>query len=437
MSEPIITVENLSKCYRIGAKEQGYKTIREVILDGFKAPIRNLRQLRGLTKFNSSGSIQAGQKNASDVFWALKDVSFEVEHGEVLGIIGRNGAGKTTLLKVLSRITEPTAGDVKIYGRVSSLLEVGTGFHPELTGRENIYLNAAILGMRKTEIEQKFDEIVSFAEIERFIDTPVKRYSSGMYVRLAFAVAAHLEPDILIVDEVLAVGDAAFQKKSLGKMDEVSKSGRTILFVSHNMSAISSLCSQTLVLREGRVEAIGGTNGVIKDYMRDIGSAASIPVTERIDRIGQGRLRFTDFWFEGPQTGSTISSGEPSSFFMKVSNKTFRDLKARLALSVKSLKGEPLLLCDTGMRDQTLIIPSSSEEVVACKLGNLPLREGEYLVNIAAFVEDEPEDWIAPVAKITVSPSRLDGKQLGEEFPVFADFGWSVLRTGKEENERL
>jgi lipopolysaccharide transport system ATP-binding protein len=437
MSEPIITVENLSKCYRIGAKEQGYKTFREVILDGFKAPIRNLRQLRGLTKFDSSGSSQAGQKNASDIVWALRNVSFEVEQGEVLGIIGRNGAGKTTLLKVLSRITEPTSGDVKIYGRVSSLLEVGTGFHPELTGRENIYLNAAILGMRKTEIEQKFDEIVSFAEIERFIDTPVKRYSSGMYVRLAFAVAAHLEPEILIVDEVLAVGDAAFQKKSLGKMDEVSKSGRTILFVSHNMSAISSLCSQTLVLREGQVEAIGGTNGIIKDYMRDIGSAASIPVTERIDRIGRGRLRFTEFWFEGSQTGSAMSSGEASSFFMKISNKTFRDLKTRLALSVRSLKDEPLLLCDTGMSDQTLTIPSSSEELVACKLGNLPLREGQYLVNIAAFVEDEPEDWIAPVAKITISPSRLDVRQVGEEFPVFADFGWSILRAGKEENERL
>ncbi|MBU4288994.1 MAG: ABC transporter ATP-binding protein [Proteobacteria bacterium] len=207
--------------------------------------------------------------SSDDTIWALRDVSFEVNQGEVIGIIGRNGAGKSTLLKILSRITEPTSGDVKLYGRVSSLLEVGTGFHPELTGRENIYLNGAILGMRKTEIARKFDEIVEFAEIEKFMDTPVKRYSSGMYVRLAFAVAAHLEPEILLVDEVLAVGDIPFQKKCLGKMSDVAKGGRTVLFVSHNMQAIQKLCTRVIILHEGRVVMDGPTDEATSKYLGD------------------------------------------------------------------------------------------------------------------------------------------------------------------------
>ena len=236
MSETIVSVEKLSKRYRIGAREQGYRTFREAIIDGLMGPVRNFKRLRKLTNFNDTKQNQiAGSSLADpdvdntpdDVIWALKDISFEVKRGEVVGIIGRNGAGKSTLLKILSRITEPTAGVVSLYGRISSLLEVGTGFHPELTGRENIFLNGAILGMRKVEIERKFDEIVAFADIEKFIDTPVKRYSSGMYVRLAFAVAANLEPEILIVDEVLAVGDVAFQKKCMGKMSDVAKEGRS------------------------------------------------------------------------------------------------------------------------------------------------------------------------------------------------------------------
>jgi lipopolysaccharide transport system ATP-binding protein len=276
MVEPIITVENLSKRYRIGAKEQGYKTFREVITDGITAPIKNLKRLRKLTKFddvetshsNPNPVSSAGKPAEDDIIWALKDVSFEVKEGEILGIIGRNGAGKSTLLKVLSRITEPTAGDVKIYGRISSLLEVGTGFHPELTGRENIFLNGAILGMRKEEIKRKFDEIVAFAETERFIDTPVKYYSSGMYVRLAFAVAAHLEPEILLVDEVLAVGDAAFQKKCLGKMGNVAKEGRTVLFVSHNMTAIKSLCKRAILLDKGMVVEAAEAGAVVDIYLK-------------------------------------------------------------------------------------------------------------------------------------------------------------------------
>lgn len=258
MSNPIIRVNNLSKRYRIGAAEKGYKTFREVLVDGISAPFRNLGRLRSLTRFKNG--------DEADVIWALKDVSFEVSEGEVLGIIGRNGAGKTTILKILSRITEPTSGYAELHGRVSSLLEVGTGFHPELTGRENIFLNGAILGMRKKEIEQKFDDIVDFAEIEKFLDTPVKRYSSGMYVRLAFAIAAHLEPEILLVDEVLAVGDIAFQKKCLGKMEEVAKGGRTVLFISHNMGAIRSLCQSAIWLDNGQIVKKGPVDEVVRDY---------------------------------------------------------------------------------------------------------------------------------------------------------------------------
>ncbi|MGC9324085.1 MAG: ABC transporter ATP-binding protein [Desulfomonilia bacterium] len=274
MAEPIITIDRLSKKYRIGAREMKGRTFREAVMDAFTAPVRNFRRLRQLTRFDDADSGGAapgtGTTAASpgDVIWALKDVSFEVQPGEVVGIIGRNGAGKSTLLKILSRITEPSSGEVKLYGRVSSLLEVGTGFHPELTGRENIYLNGTILGMRKTEIDVKFDEIVAFSEIEKFLDTPVKRYSSGMYVRLAFALAAHLDPDILLVDEVLAVGDATFQKKCLGKMHDISsQEGRTILFVSHNMPAVRKFCHRGILLDSGRINLDDEAGIVISHYL--------------------------------------------------------------------------------------------------------------------------------------------------------------------------
>jgi lipopolysaccharide transport system ATP-binding protein len=258
MSDIAIKCEGLSKRYKIGERES-YKSLRDSLANAFGAPARRLRAaLRGSNGKN-------GQEEAA--FWALKDVSFEVEEGEVVGIIGRNGAGKSTLLKILSRVTEPTGGYADIYGRVGSLLEVGTGFHPELTGRENIFLNGAILGMSRSEIKSKFDEIVAFAEVEKFIDTPVKRYSSGMYVRLAFGVAAYLEPEVLIVDEVLAVGDAQFQKKCLGKMGNVAKEGRTVLFVSHNMAAVKSLCKRVIQLDAGMVVSVGEAAEVISNYL--------------------------------------------------------------------------------------------------------------------------------------------------------------------------
>jgi len=260
MATPIIKVENISKLYRLGKKDERSPTLIQAVTRFASSPLHNFRQLRSLTNFDDAA-------NATDILWALRDVSFEVAQGEVVGLIGHNGAGKSTLLKILSRIMPPTKGQAKIHGRLASLLEVGTGFHPELSGRDNIFLNGAILGMTRKEIARKFDEIVAFSEIEKFIDTPVKRYSSGMYVRLAFAVAAHLEPEILIIDEVLAVGDAAFQKKCLGKIKDVAGAGRTVLFVSHNMSAVSALCTKAILMKHGQTPGPIEVEKAVADYL--------------------------------------------------------------------------------------------------------------------------------------------------------------------------
>lgn len=288
MSDIAIRVESLSKAYRIGLKEQRHETLMGAMASFVRSPWENFRNVRKLSRFNDAKQDSASQLSPfnshssaippsafspqpSDVIWALRDISFQVKQGEVLGIIGRNGAGKSTLLKILARITEPTSGRATIYGRVGSLLEVGTGFHPDLTGRENVYLNGTILGMRKNEVDARFEEIVDFSGVEKFIDTPVKRYSSGMRVRLAFAVAANLEPEILIIDEVLAVGDAAFQGKCLGKMGDVARSGRTILFVSHNMAAVSNLCSRLLWLNNGDLQFSGAVEDGLRGYLDDLG----------------------------------------------------------------------------------------------------------------------------------------------------------------------
>ncbi len=276
-SEYAVQVENITKIYRIGVKQQLRDNVSAVIFDFLKKPLNNFRKYRSLYRFEDVlKANEADMAKHEDVLWALRDVSFNVKVGEVVGIIGRNGAGKSTLLKIISRITYPTDGRAVIRGRISSLLEVGTGFHQELTGRENIYLNGTILGMRKQEIDEKLDDIIEFSGIERFIDTPVKRYSSGMRVRLAFSVAAHLEPDILIIDEVLAVGDADFQEKCLNKMDDVGKSGRTVLFVSHNMKAVSRLCSRSLLLEDGRVVADGQSAQIVNLYLKsDLGTTGA------------------------------------------------------------------------------------------------------------------------------------------------------------------
>ena len=286
MSDIAIRVEGLGKQFRIGSPER-YRTLRDTLTDTFTAPFRFLRN-------GGSGS------PPEETIWALKDVSFDVKVGEVVGIIGRNGSGKSTLLKILSRITEPTEGHAEIHGRVGSLLEVGTGFHPELTGRENIFLNGAILGMNKAEIRRKFDEIVAFSEVDKFIDTPVKHYSSGMYLRLAFAVAAHMEPEILIVDEVLAVGDVAFQKKCLGKMSDVAGEGRTVLFVSHNMGAIQKLCSKALWLQAGELAAQGESGPVIRQYLGgEASNFGSLDERGRTSRPVRAIVR--DAWLEKEQ----------------------------------------------------------------------------------------------------------------------------------------
>ena len=300
MSEFAIGVEGLSKKYRIGEKATSYKTLRETLTAPFR--LNGKGSLFGRANDNKSPG-----SNGNKTFWALKDVSFEVNAGEVVAIIGRNGAGKSTLLKVLSRITEPTSGHADIRGRVGSLLEVGTGFHPELTGKENIFLNGAILGMKRKELLQKIDEIVAFAEVEQFIDTPVKHYSSGMYLRLAFAVAAHLEPEILLVDEVLAVGDATFQKKCLGKMGEVAEQGRTVLFVSHNMSAVKELCSRGILLDHGQVQYDGRANDCISEYYKRLDSES---LKNKPDNLAASEIRTGPVQVQG-NYGAKVFAGNP------------------------------------------------------------------------------------------------------------------------------
>ena len=292
MSDIAVSVEGLGKRYRISHQRDRYGRLTESLSGAVRAPFDRLR---------GTG------RDTSESISALDDVSFEVRRGEVLGVIGRNGAGKTTLLKILSRITEPTSGSAELHGRVASLLEVGTGFHPELTGRENIYLSGSILGMRRREIDQKFDEIVAFSEVGQFLDTPVKRFSSGMNVRLGFAVAAHLETEILIIDEVLAVGDAAFQRKCLAKMDDVSNEGRTVLFVSHNMPAVESLCTSGLLLERGKVAAAGTAREVVESYLRNTAPQESTSLGDRADRRGDGRLRFTSMASD-LRTGNRVES---------------------------------------------------------------------------------------------------------------------------------
>jgi lipopolysaccharide transport system ATP-binding protein len=290
MTQPAIRVEDLGKQYRIGAARNAMPTLGEQLSGAFRAPFQRT----------------TGKQN-DETFWALKDVSFDVQPGEVVGIVGRNGAGKSTLLKLLSRITEPTLGRVRLRGRLASLLEVGTGFHPELTGRENIYLNGAILGMVRREIQSRFDEIVAFAELEKFLDTPVKRYSSGMYMRLAFAIAAHLDPEILIIDEVLAVGDAGFQNRCMGKMREVAAGGRTVLFVSHNLAAITGLCHRCLWLDHGKVRMNGPVAETVDGYLQAGTTGSVTRASERTDRRGDGQIRVTDCYVALEPQGTPVT----------------------------------------------------------------------------------------------------------------------------------
>lgn len=400
--KPAIRIDHLSKRYQLGTRSAaGYQTLREVISQTLTAP---LRRLQGLTQ-------PAGQSPASpaDTIWALNDVSFEVQPGEVIGIIGRNGAGKSTLLKILSRITEPTSGRAELRGRVGSLLEVGTGFHAELTGRENIYLNGSVLGMTRREITRSFDAIVAFAEIEPFLDTPVKRYSSGMYVRLAFAVAAHLQPEILIVDEVLAVGDVAFQQKCLGKMGDVARGGRTVLLVSHNMAAVENLCSRAVVLNQGRTEFIGEVAAGVAAYLRCGGldspekvslaahrAAGLCPVIQDI-RVTDDQGHSTTHCQAGAGLTFTIHYDAPM---------PLRD--PRFNVLVETLLGERLFFLQTYSQYGSLeTLPQRG--VVRCQVPRLPLIPGTYALSFGFVLQGERLDYLERVLHIQVESADVFG----------------------------
>jgi lipopolysaccharide transport system ATP-binding protein len=354
MSDVIISAENVGKCYTLDHQSgSGYRKFSDTLIQAAKTPLRWLKNGRGAS----------GSDSSREEFWALKDVSFDVKRGEVVGVIGRNGAGKSTLLKILSRITEPTKGRITLDGRVASLLEVGTGFHPELTGRENIYLNGAILGMRKEEIRSKFDEIVAFAEIEKFLDTPVKRYSSGMYVRLAFAVAAHLEPEILIVDEVLAVGDSQFQAKCLGKMKDVSTGGRTVLFVSHNMGAVQSLCSRVIMLRQGSADYDGNVAEGTARYLSLSGSSQAV---ERPMRVG------SDATVRRVEIKVCAEENEPC-LELRTEIESRRAMSVSLEVLFHDQMGIPCGLAESGQLDSSAMLRLPEGRV--CHVSRVPLHQ--------------------------------------------------------------
>ena len=394
---PIIRVESISKQYRLGARGAGATTLRETIAGAARSPLAAL------------GRRGAGGRDGGTL-WALRDVSFEVWPGEVVGVIGRNGAGKSTLLKILSRITEPTAGRAELYGRASSLLEVGTGFHQELSGRENIFLNGAILGMKRGEIRRRFDEIVAFSEVERFIDTPVKHYSSGMHMRLAFAVAAHLEPEILIVDEVLAVGDAQFQKKCLGKMGAVAKEGRTVLFVSHNMAAVANLCRRGLVLEQGRVAYAGTQTEAVARYLTS-SRAWEHSLRDRTDRAGSGEVRVVAL--EVRDTAGRVldvaASGQDVEIRLRYEAAPgFHSPKVIAGLCVKTQFDAPVFLQHNRLtRDEWGALPPQGTFV--CRVPRLPLPPAAYRITYSLMHDGEYLDAMEDAYELTVTDGDFFG----------------------------
>ncbi len=413
----VISVENLGKKYTISHQQRGdNSSLREVITNSVASFTKKL--LSPFTPHPSQASPHPSpftfhDSPASEDFWALKDVSFEVKQGERIGIIGRNGAGKSTLLKILSRITEPTTGRVKIKGRVASLLEVGTGFHPELTGRENIYLNGAILGMGRQEINRKFDEIVAFSEIERFLDTPVKRYSSGMYVRLAFAVAAHLEPEILIVDEVLAVGDASFQKKCLGKMEEVGSEGRTVLFVSHNMGAIKYLCGSVLLLDKGTIKSVGKPESVIAHYLGLDSNTNDNGCLELVsERSGNGVVIFSEFFIEDKHGNriTKVLTGEDVVFVFRVKASYANSGKVDLGFSLHNPLGDVFSVLYSSYQNSLFEINDSGYGYIRCILENFPFPSGRLLVKGRLLVDGEESDWPkVPIGSVDIEKGDFFG----------------------------
>src|SRR3954454_21147277 len=369
MSPPAVVASEISKRYRLGTARRGYGSLRESLADAAALPLRRLR-----------GGARSAARGGD--LWALRDVSFEIQPGETVGIIGRNGAGKSTILKVLTRITRPTSGWAEVRGRVGSLLEVGTGFHPELTGRENVYLNGAILGMRRTEIARRFVEIADFAEVDEFLDTPVKRYSSGMRVRLAFAVAAHLEPEILVVDEVLAVGDLAFQRKCLGKMGEVTAEGRTVLFVSHNLAVIRTLCRRGMFLEHGRVVADAPVGEAVSEYLGRIEEAASERLLDRGDTRGRHHVRLAQVHLLSGDPSGGLVTGAAAEFRFELTGALSR---MSCSFTVLDHLGNPVMTLDSarsGPGDEETAPEDDGRVAFGCTIDELPLLAGRYRLDV-------------------------------------------------------
>jgi lipopolysaccharide transport system ATP-binding protein len=415
-SDLAIYADHVGKRYRLGQLQSGYRLLTEVISD----------RLRSF-----------GRREARAEFWALRDIGFEVKSGETFGIIGHNGAGKSTLLKILSRVTPPTTGEIRLHGRVGALLEVGSGFHQELTGRENVYLNGAILGMQRREIARKFDQIVEFAEVEQFIDTPVKRYSTGMYLRLAFSVAAHLEPEILIVDEVLSVGDLAFQEKCLGRMEQVAGEGRTVIFVSHNLAAVNNLCDRALLLERGHKIFTGPTKEVVARYASSVRRETATSLDQRFDREGSGRVRFREIFFESQ--GEQVDSPETGQDFDVVLNYEARDSKpvrnVNFAIGVYSLFGQ-LILYLSNITTGTLFREIPSRGDVRCSIPRCPLPAGEYTLNVMADVGGEVLDWVQRATRLTVREGDFYGSGRGQppsHQAVLVDQRWKVAQRDPRE----
>jgi lipopolysaccharide transport system ATP-binding protein len=415
MSDVAIRVENISKKYRILHKQRHEN---DSLIAAFAGGVKNMfREQPGVT---------------SEEFWALKDISFDIKKGDRVGIIGRNGAGKSTLLKILSRIVKPTSGRIEFEGRMASLLEVGTGFHGDLTGRENIYLNGSILGMSKREIDRQFDAIVDFSEVEQFLDTPVKRYSSGMYVRLAFAVAAHLDPDILIVDEVLAVGDAAFQKKCLGKMRDVSHNGRTLFFVSHNMAAIQNLCDKSIYLRNGQLVCFDATEKVLPEYLKASVEVAQVSLLDRKDRMGDGRrLRFSGFTLKDGEGDLIMAAHSGSRVKFDIALEVLKDLSnVIISMGIDDNLGQRIAHCSNDTTNQAIDFLSKGHHSVIITFEKFPLKGGIYTFSLYSSVNGEIADWIQDAGSFVVETGDYyrTGKLPPEgQGSIFIDQDFSVL----------
>jgi lipopolysaccharide transport system ATP-binding protein len=404
-----LRTEKLSKHYRLGTgRADRYRTLRESLTGAFLAPWRRLNRARVQPRSDGAPSSRPGARDNG--LWALRDVSFEVQPGDVVGIIGRNGAGKSTLLKVLSRITEPTSGRAELRGRIGSLLEVGTGFHPELTGRENIFLNGAVLGMSRQEVNRKYNEIVAFAEIEQFLDTPVKRYSSGMYVRLAFAVAAHLEPEVLVVDEILAVGDVAFQKRCLQRMEDAGHQGRTILFVSHNLAAVQALCQRAIMLEHGAVMTDGPVAEVIARYLRGLEAAASTDLSCRTDRIGSGRARLqrVEISSGGPGEGGQLMMGCPGRYAFHLDN--FLP-GITCIFNIVDNHGSVVSVFNSGLASLEDASESHLSHTLVCNVPEMLLAPGRYRLNVSIWANGELEDQVEGAAFFDVVRGTVRGRE--------------------------